>query len=86
MWDLEADGGLWEDTLSLRVARSGTKRPATVVMPWQAEVCQPCLGAKDRRLPKVFLQLTARSAPISTFFMSFASKVLKLVVVILLIS
>lgn len=27
MWDLEAGGGLWEDTLSLRVSRSGTKLP-----------------------------------------------------------
>ena len=47
------------DTLSLRVARSGTKLPAPVAMPWQAEACRPCLQAKylpkelRRGLPKV---------------------------------
>ena len=49
-------GALVKNTLPLRVARSGTKLPAPVVMPWQAEACRPCLEAKDRRLPKVFYQ------------------------------
>ena len=46
-------GEINEDTLSLRVARSGTKLPAPVAMPWQAEACRPCLQAKYRQLPKV---------------------------------
>ena len=50
-----------EDTLSLRVARSGTKLPDPVVMPRQAEACRPCLEAKDRRLLSVFVAPGHRS-------------------------
>ena len=60
-------GEINEDTLSLRVARSGTKLPAPVVMPWQAEACRPCLEAKDRRLPKVFYQSAPNSTPVTGF-------------------
>ena len=43
--DCKAQTVLLADTLSLRVARSGTKRPASAR-----------LGAKNRRLPKVCQQ------------------------------
>ena len=50
MFDQESGAGMEEDTLSLRVTRSGTKLPAPVGSPWQAKVCRSCLEAKD--LPK----------------------------------
>ncbi len=65
-------GEINEDTLSLRVARSGTKLPAPVAMPWQAEACRPCLEAKDRRLPSVFLCSRPSCTIQYTFSMSFA--------------
>ena len=51
-----------EDTLSLRVARSGTKLASTAAMPWEANTCRPRMRAKDRRLLKVFLCFRQPSA------------------------
>ena len=61
------------DTFSLRVARSGTKRPAPAAMPWLSETCRPCLGAKDmpkhlrRWLLKVFTY-RCRHFPLLLYF------------------
>ena len=64
-----------EDTLSLRVARSGTKLASTAAMPWQANTCRPRMQAKDRRLLKVFLCFRQPSAILLYLgFWSFASR------------
>ena len=59
------------DTFPLRVARSGTKRPAPAAMPWLAEACRPGLGAKDRRLLKVCNRHSPRFLTIVTFLWEF---------------
>ena len=72
LWGLGGRREPDQDTLSLRVARSGTNLPAPVAIPRQAVVCRPCLEAKYRRLPKVLVRFPPSSQSYDTFVRRFA--------------
>ena len=69
--DCERLAWLCADTLSLRVARSGTKLPDAVGSPWRARFCRSRLEAKDRRLLKVFFHPSPTFPTLATFLYEF---------------
>ena len=74
--DEDAGAGAGEDTLPLRVARSGTKLPAAIAMLWYTEACRSQLEAKYRRLLKVFSGSCPRISILVMFWTRFARSTL----------